>query len=351
MATIILPTAPTKVGSRGPWKSFLDNIKAGLENDTTSTEFVIVTYALTLDGWILLKDSIQSWRKRRTGRRVIAFVGTDHGISTPEALEQILHDCDKAYHVSAAPSCFHPKIFLLRGPSGMKLWSGSNNFTKAGLSKNMEFGTQVDLPVSHRELKQWLDQIQSVSTELDQALIEIYKKARKAWAKSMGSSESFHWTPRHSTSPAASDVVEESVYFSEVGHRAGDLILQVTPRETGGGGNQIQFPIDAVRNYFRNSARLGARFRGDFRIIGSLSWDSRVPMVYDNDTIRITIPELSISDRPCLIAFRKLAVGEFEYEIIRENSTPIRYRDLLGLCNKQTNRYSRKWGIVPNACD
>ena len=68
--------------------------------------------------------------------------------------------------------------------------------------------------------------------------------------------------------------------------------------------------------------------------------------VFGNNTVRLVISDLDYRDRPCVLVFREVSNGSFEYEIVPQSIFPSRYKTLLGLCTKQTRQDSRRWGIA-----
>jgi len=345
MTNMALPTSLTG-GNR---TAFLSNIRRCLNEDSQGKEFIIVSYALTMDGWNLVRGVISSWMEKDPERKVIAYIGTNHGLTTPEALEQISNDANHAYHASPRSGCFHPKVFILKSPAGMSIWSGSNNLTKAGLSQNVEYGTRIEVPINDPATKQWLDQIHSFSQTIDASLISAYKAARTIFGKSHPPPQPFHWAPNNPGDGIAPPRNEEGVQFLEIGHRSGDLILEVMERETSTTGNQVTVPKGAAIGFFGAEWRRGARFRARFRMAGTTTWTAKEMEVYGNFTFRLTIPEMCVNDRPCLLTFRKVAANDFEYEIVRSSHINLRFNDLLRKCTEQTSIHSRRWGIAPNA--
>lgn len=106
------------------------------------------------------------------------------------------------------------------------------------------------------------------------------------------------------------------------------------PRETGLGGKQIQFPMDAVREFFRVD---------DTKIITLTERDiprSRRELtmtVYPNNTARLVIQELEYRDRPCVIVFHKSVPTNTNSRSFENPS----FRDDTGACSRSTAIASR----------
>lgn len=91
-----------------------------------------------LSGVLRIKPGLDDFRK--TGGRVVAFVGIDAGGTSSEALFALLRLCDDLYvvHTESASQTFHPKIYDLKGDTEAWLVVGSNNLTGGGLWTNFE---------------------------------------------------------------------------------------------------------------------------------------------------------------------------------------------------------------------
>ena len=126
--------------------------------------------------------------------------------------------------------------------------------------------------------------------------------------------------------------------------QAGDLVVEIMPRETGPGGKQIQLPVTAAREFFglADAQEITLAERGRPESIRHLTMT-----MFPNHTARLAISELEYRDRPCVILFHRVGTHRYEFEIVRESIVPKHYRQLLReRCNRQTRQGSRRWGII-----
>lgn len=292
-------------------------------------------YAVTQSGWDQVRQSILGWKGDDEERSVILFVGTDHGITDPIALEQIGKDGINVRLMIEYNGIFHPKVVWLQGSKRHIVWVGSNNLTRDGLLNNVEFALLVRAQKAPTALNRWAREIEKASTILTPDLLRSYKSQRLKFEKERARARmvNFTWSRRSKVTTRKPVPTAES----------GSLIVEVMPRETGANGKQLQLPVEAASAFF------GVKGVGSNRIItlqakNSSSGRQLTITVFGNHTVRVEISDLEYGDRPCVLVFRKVSNDRFEYEIVSESNFPKRYKGLLALCTEKTRFGSRRWG-------
>ena len=292
-------------------------------------------YAVTLRGWSEIRQGVIDWTQFDQTRKVSAYVGTDHAITDPAGLEAMRDDGVAVRLMKNYRGVFHPKVVWLKRPEESRVWAGSNNMTRDGLINNIEFAVAircVDIP---RDLQRWADEVHSGSVELEDNDLLSYRNQRSKFEQGRikRDTTAFTWSGR-GDSPS-------------VGHpsvQAGDLVIEIMPRETGFDGKQIQLPVPAAREFFHlvDTQEIRLTERGDPESVRPLTMT-----LFPNRTVRLIINELEYRDRPCVIVFRRIDSDDYEFEIIRESIVPSQYRQLLNeWCDRQTRKGSKRWGII-----
>lgn len=297
-------------------------------------------YAVTLQGWSEIRQGVLDWRKVDNAREVSAYVGTDHAMTDPKGLEAMRMGGVTVRLMKNYRGVFHPKVVWLERSKESHVWAGSNNMTRDGLIDNIEFAVVircVDIP---QDMQQWAHEVHNGSVELNDNDLRSYRNQRSKFEQERMKREAtaFTWIGRGDFPPGGHPSVQ-----------AGDLVIQIMPRETGSDGKQIQLPVLAAREFFRlangqeKEIRLAERGRSE-------SVRSLTMRLFPNNTVRLAISELEYRDRPCVIVLRRNGLDDYEFEIIRESIFPSRYRHLLNeRCNRQTRSGSRRWGKIENS--
>jgi len=316
-------------------KSLRDSLLSELAADESSATLLLFFYAITTSGWLEIRAPVLKWQKAKSARVVTVYVGTDHGITDPAAIESMQQAGLDVRLMESYRGIFHPKVVWLKGQHSNLVWVGSNNLTKDGLLHNIEFAVLIksrNVPV---DLNRWAEAVASASTSLTAALIASYKHERNDFEKRRASAKSttFTWSKKREPESAPGPTISQ-----------GDLILEIMPEETRG-GNQIQIPKQAAQCFF-GLIGVGDQTTIFLRRRGTSEARELVVTVFENNTIRLSINELEYRDRPCVIVFHKEHGGVVEFEIVSESIFPSRYRDLIALCNRQTRAGSRRWDIV-----
>ena len=328
---------PTWISGKWCVAAFRDSLISTLRKDRSCNNLYMYFYAVTQSGWDQVRQSILNWKSSKKNRNVTLFVGTDHGITDPSALEQISKDGVDVRLMLKYHGVFHPKVVQLSGKSRQVLWVGSNNLTRDGLLNNVELAVLVTGRSLSASFTRWAQLIESASVPLTRDLLNSYKRQRRKFEKQRAKAKAiaFTWEKRTgSQAPLESAEVEE-----------GDLIVEVMPKETGGDGKQLQLPVKAASGYF-NVGRDGASKKVTLQAKdGSVTREVTMTM-FHNYTVRIVIGDLEYRDRPCVIVFRREPNDLFLYEIVAQNIFPVRYKELLALCTEQTRSTSRRWGVA-----
>jgi len=291
-------------------------------------------YAITTSGWNEIRKPVMKWMKARSHRNVTVYVGTDHAITDPDVLELMQKETIEVRLMNAYRGVFHPKVVWLKGKSKNLVWVCSNNLTKDGLRNNIEFAVLINsikIPVG---VTKWASTVASGSALLDTELLRSYKEERKNFEKKRADAKAttFTWSQKH-----------EPKRLSKVIVRKGDLILEIMPKETRG-GNQIQFPKEATKEFF------GLNTVGEHKTIrlrrkGDTEIRKLVMTVFGNNTVRLSVNEVEYRDRPCVIVFSKDKKDIITFDIVPESIYPTRYRTLIAKCTQQTREGSRRWII------
>lgn len=323
----------------GVWSvaMFRDSLVAALREDRSCAVLRMYFYAVTQAGWAQIREPVLEWREARRDRSVSLFVGTDHAITSPAALEEIVDEGVSVRMMLEYEGVFHPKMVWLAGKHRNVIWAGSNNLTREGLLNNVEFALVVRGEKPSREFSRWTGAIESNSVPLTEKLLASYRRQRRKFEKKRAKAGvlTFTWDervrPRHQEPPVE---IEEN-----------SLIVEVMPRETGSDGRQLQLPIEAATTFFgveRGGPSRRIRLRGkDVAAAREVTLS-----MFPNHTARLVLGDLEYRDRPCVVIFRQLSDGLFDYEIVSKSIFPQRYRSLLARCLRQTRIDSRRWGTT-----
>ena len=333
-----LTCLPTWVAGEWTVSDFRDSLVAGLRSDRSGAMLRLYFYAVTSSGWNELREPITRWKDQVPGRTVRLIVGTDHGITDPAALRDIRAAGVDVRVMLEYRGIFHPKVVWLRGRRRHLVWVGSNNLTRDGLSRNVEFGLHLHASAIPKPLDRWASSVEGGSVELSSQLLSSYEKERRSFENARGraGATTFTWGQRRE--PAA-------VVGAPPASRK-TLVVEVMPRETGLDGRQLQLPVRAASRFFGVTPARSTK-EIHLRPEGSRHWRKLTMTIFGNRTVRLVVSDLEYRDRPCLIVFRKTRRRDrFEYEIIPRSVYPTRYQSLLATCQNQTRQGSRRWTIA-----
>lgn len=158
-------------------------------------------YAVTLNGWREIRPAVQRWRRAIHDRSVAAYVGTDHGLTEPEALTQMMNDGASVHLMTEYVGIFHPKVVWLSGGRREILWVGSNNLTGEALLRNIELAAMMKLSQRINALENWFREIRDSSTLATEGLIASYSEERGGFARQQARIGVFTWSQRKSPIP------------------------------------------------------------------------------------------------------------------------------------------------------
>lgn len=324
---------------------FHDSFLSLLSTEREAHELRLYFYAVTSQGWRLVRRRVRQWLGQAAGRRIVAYVGTDHGITDPDALDAMRADGVSVKLLLHYDGVYHPKVVWFVGDTGGGiLLVGSNNLSLDGLLYNVEFATLTRLGAADGNLTAWHDAIDGCSVDLTADLLDSYRVEREGFGSrraAAGVAATFTWSRRTGVRRRGPRRARPARGLGAA--RRGDLILEIMDRETGTGGSQIQIPMNAAQPSFGLPNRGGASIQVHLR--NTATGEDRVLTMtrYANHTTRLVIHELDYRDRPCVIVFRRTAPSRFSFEIVRESLEPSRYRALIGQCNPPTRSGSRRW--------
>jgi hypothetical protein len=313
-----------------------NSLLSELSEDEASHTLRLFIYAITSTGWQELRTTVKRWKKAKPSRRVVAFVGTDHGLTDPDALTRLKDDGVDVRLMVTYSGVFHPKVFWLEGESTSLVWIGSNNLTRDGLVNNIEFAALVKSPsAAPASLATWANKVEGGSAELTDELLASYKKERDLFESSRAAATTgtFTWSKKKEPPRSVGPTL-----------RSGDLLIEIMPQETRG-GNQIQIPIAAAAKFFGLSG-IGSQLPIRLRRAGTTQTRDLMLTVFGNNTVRVSLNELEYRDRPCLVQFRRSRGNVIEFEIVPESIFPTRYKAMLLKCGRQTRAGSRRWTIA-----
>lgn len=324
------------------------SLVADVGADKAGTAFYMFLYAVTDAGWKEVRGSILKWAHAMQGRKVIAYIGTDHAVTEPEAVRHMRDDGVEVRLMVRYRGVFHPKVYWLSGPTEHSVWVGSNNLTGDGLLHNVEFAILLKSDTPHPMLAKWHENIHAASDLLTDSSFDSYEAERRDFAVKRSQAGTFTWSKREEPSLPASTRHATRGQVTSAPTRAtrGDLMVQVMPLETGPDGKQMQLPKEAAVSFFGLPDRIGAS--GQFTLTPAGTADSRTltMTIFGNNSVRLSINELDYRDRPCVIVFHPVGSHRYEFDIVQRSIFPSRYASILAVCTRQTRSGSRRWGIA-----
>lgn len=326
---------------------FRDSAKELLDNDKTSAELRLYFYAATMSGWDLLAASVEGWMRRRPRRPVTAYLGTDHALTDPDAMDEMHSAGVQVFLVRHYRGVYHPKVVWFVLPSGGVLLAGSNNLTEDGLSNNIEFATMTTLSSTDPMLEQWHQGVHMASDPYSAALVRSYRREKEKFGRERakaGKAKTFTWSRRTSgrASPKGDGEARDAIDLA-----SGDLVLEIMPRETSAEGRQVQIPIAVASTFFRLGPAIGASKQ--LSVVNERTSEERLLTMTRNanHTTRLSIRELEYRSRPCVLRIRKLTAKRFSVLIIRQSIDPEGYAKLIALCPQSSPH--RRWRVVKKA--
>jgi HKD family nuclease len=120
-----------------------------LDSPNYHTLNIVVAFAKN-SGVLRIKDSLEKFRER--GGKVNAYVGVDLGVTSYEALSNLLICTDSLNIVHAEKGqTFHTKIYQFLGKENGMIVIGSHNLTGGGLWTNFESSAHISVEMSNSE--------------------------------------------------------------------------------------------------------------------------------------------------------------------------------------------------------
>ncbi|GEM_PF-1554930 len=324
-----------------------DSLLRCLANDGSAREVRLFFYAVTESGWREIRGRLNAWRLGSRARSIVAYIGTDHGLTEPRAMRLMAEDGVSVRLMQSYLGIYHPKVVWLVGPRKHLIWIGSNNLTRDGLLQNIEFAALLRSSTPPRQVERWAREVHAGSVPLDENLVDEYEAERRAYGERQAAIGAFTWSRRERPSRGALPRRSQLPRMRRTKlYRGRALVVEVMPRETGQDGKQIQLPLAAAATFFGITGQVSATRQ----ITLTPSWtnDDRLltMTVFRNHTVRLVINELEYNDRPCLLVFhRRRRSGTFVFDIVARSANPILYRRLLQQCGEPTRTGSRRWGL------
>lgn len=300
-----------------------------------------------------------------SGNKIFMIVGIGEGVSEPDALRYLMQRFTKAaiyvFHVPLPYYTFHPKIYIFSNRRESLILIGSNNLTTGGLLSNTE--CCIKLLLNHRTDSTLYNNINSIwemyatpkppfhiknLQKINEKILDLYSKRRKTIVrdKLLRRAQAFKEVfptieqPELMKKLAAIEKRQKKGTYVIKRKTVSDsvLLLQVL-KETGAGGTQVQIPRVAIEKYFCVSTAGHQTIEIKFK---KNPFRPAVICHFNNNTHRISIPEIEKFTRPLLIKFSKL--DDKSYLV-----TPIRakqYKRLIKRCTEQTRTSAKKWAIL-----
>lgn len=343
---------PTFTSASWTVASLRESLQREISSDTNSTTLLIFAYAVTEPGWREVRPAIRAWMRARNGRSVVAYVGTDHALTEPDALCLMRKDGVRVRIMRKYNGVYHPKVFWLKGGARHSVWVGSNNLTREGLLHNVEFATLIRSRTVPAQLRRWLRSVAAASEPLDEGMLASYLAERREFAGRRSSAGTFTWSRREGSvdisAPRLAHRPQRKSRRRTLPVQRGDLVVEVMPRETGLDGKQMQLPKEAAAQFFGLPDRVAASREITLSPVGTSASRTLRMTLFRNSTTRLSLHELDYRDRPCVLVFHRTRRSEYQFEIVQQSVFPTRYRDLLGQCGNQTRSGSRRWAILEN---
>lgn len=337
----VLPTAPTMRTAAWSVTDFLGAAERLCAADVNCRQLRLYFYAATQSGWKRLQRSIQTWRKAQDGRKVTAYIGTDHALTDAAALDSMQSDGVEVRLMRHYTGIFHPKVIWLVGEAHNTILAGSNNLTEDGLRNNIEFAAVTTLAQADANLQRWHDEIHKASELATTALIKSYAKERESFGQRRAATGGdFTWSKRTS-GPSGKRVIARASAGLEMG--GSRLILEVMPRETSEEGRQVQIPLAAARSFFGLGKSAGSSISIELSNVDTQESRTLVFTLNHNATARLSIRELEYSSRPCVLIFTKRGRSQFDFELVRRAIDPSRFDGLIADCRQAPP--ARRWKL------
>ncbi len=292
-----------------------------------------------------IRKKIFVWRDAVKGRDVSAYIGTDHALTSPEALMAMLRDGIDVRIMRHYKGTFHPKVMHFEGKKISTVLAGSNNLTADALVNNIEFATVTEFVGIDQNFLRWHDEIHEASEPASMSLVKSYATEKRRYGEKLaasGQGGTFTWSQRTSGKPAVSKGKSTGKLLLSAGNKT--LVLEVMPRETSEEGRQIQIPLSVASKFFGLGSVPGSFQKISLRNSATKEARTLLLTLNANSTARLSIRELEYKSRPCLLVFMKTAGrNKYDFELIRRAIDPTRFIDLLATCPQKSP--ARRWHL------
>jgi HKD family nuclease len=299
------------------------------------------------------------------GNKIFMIVGINDGVSEPDALRYLMQRFTKAaiyvFHVPLLYYTFHPKIYIFSNRRASLILIGSNNLTTGGLLSNSE--CCVKLLINRREDSTLYNNINNIwkmyatpkppfhiknLQKINEKFLRVYSKRQKtisrdkllrgtqAFKEIFPSIEQPQLIKRLATIEKRQ---KKGIYILKKKAASNKVLLLQVLKETGAGGTQVQIPRVAIQKYFCVSTAGHQTIEIKFN---NNPFRPAVICHFNNNTHRISIPEIERFTRPLLIKFRKLDSDSYLVTPIQANQ----YKKLIKKCAEQTRTSAKKWVIL-----
>src|SRR3972149_4973494 len=101
---------PTVQGAGWTVAHFHDSLLSLLKSEKSTRELRLYFYAVTSQGWQLIRSAARRWKAHREDRSIVAYIGTDHGVTDPDALQAMQADGVRVKLLMHYDGVFHPKL-------------------------------------------------------------------------------------------------------------------------------------------------------------------------------------------------------------------------------------------------
>ena len=324
------------------------------------------------DGLGLISENLEEFL--RAGGILETAYGFDNDVTSPDSFLYGLYLKELfpgkvycgAFEDKYRNAVFHPKLMLFEGDDYLKAIVGSANLTGAGLSRNIEFGTRIEVPRASRianDLEGAWNYVKGTAVDVDISFVRAMKAQSRLdeEADADGGAKSESGEPAKPSFSVGAKVASKPLFAKVLdieNARKRDsvlrkldplskpprrLYLQILAGETGAPdasvmGYQIQLPVATLSAYFGVGPAQTKEVLFHFA-----AEDFRVHLThFENNTHRVRLRPLRDVPRPAIVLFERDGPGEFTCAIV----SPKDYsRVLAEKCNQQTRAGARKWGL------
>lgn len=327
------------------------------------TTFRILVAYVSWGGLQLIHKEIEKFYDN--GNKIFMIVGIGEGVSEPDALRYLMQRFTKAaiyvFHVPLAYFTFHPKMYILSNRQESLILIGSNNLTTGGLLSNSE--CCIKLLVNHREDSTLYNNINEIweiyatpkspfylknLQKINEKILSAYSKRREAISRDKLLTGARAFTEIFPTIEqpqlmkrlaAIEKRQKKGTYITKKKTVSNEVLLLQVLKETGAEGTQVQIPRAAIKKYFCVSTAGHQTIEIKFK---NNPFRPAVICHFDNNTHRISIPEIARFTRPLLIKFKNLDGESYLVTQIQAKQ----YKKLIKKCTEQTRASAKKWVIL-----